>query len=156
VFFKVFLDETGYDPQLPTFAFMFLVALGVDYNIFLMDRVREESRKHGTSDGILRALTATGPVITSAGLILAGTFATLMTLPITILVEVGFAVALGVLIDTFIVRTVMVPAIVRLVGDASWWPSRLGRGAGSPPPPPPPGQQLPPSFLQQPPPIQRQ
>lgn len=130
--FEVFLDETGYDPQLPTFAFMFLVALGIDYNIFLMDRVREESRVHGTREGVLRALASTGPVITSAGVILAGTFAALTSLPITILVEMGIVVALGVLIDTFVVRTIMVPAIVRLVGGASWWPSRL-EGAGVPP-----------------------
>ena len=146
VIFEVFLDETGYDPQLPTFAFMFLVALGVDYNIFLMDRVREEARVHGTREGVLRALASTGPVITSAGVILAGTFAALTSLPITILVEMGIAVALGVLIDTFLVRTIMVPAIVRLVGDASWWPSRLQPraagppGDGRPPPPTPPAQ----------------
>lgn len=147
LFFEIVLGETGYDPQLPTFAFMFLVALGVDYNIFLMDRVREESREHGTRDGVLRALVATGPVITSAGIILAGTFAALMTLPITILVEMGFAVAFGVLVDTFIVRTIMVPAIVRLVGDATWWPSRLRPRR---PPSEPPG--APPGLLQQPPP----
>lgn len=149
LFFELVLGEAGYDPQLPTFAFMFLVALGVDYNIFLMDRVREESREHGTREGVLRALVATGPVITSAGIILAGTFAALTSLPITILVEMGFAVALGVLVDTFIVRTVMVPAVVRLVGDASWWPSRL-RPRTPKEPPEPPG--VPPGLLDQPPP----
>ncbi|MEX2194628.1 MAG: MMPL family transporter [Thermoleophilaceae bacterium] len=136
VLFEVVLGETGYDPQLPTFAFMFLVALGVDYNIFLMDRVREESRVHGTHEGVLRALAATGPVITSAGIILAGTFAALASIPITILVEMGIAVALGVLIDTFLVRTIMVPAIVRLVGERSWWPSRLSDRPPAPPGPP--------------------
>jgi RND superfamily putative drug exporter len=137
VIFEVVLGETGYDPQLPTFAFMFLVALGVDYNIFLMDRVREESRAHGTQEGVLRALASTGPVITSAGVILAGTFATLASLPITILLEMGIAVALGVLIDTFLVRTIVVPALVRLVGDRSWWPSRLGQAPTEPPAGPP-------------------
>ena len=97
---------------MPLLAFVFLVALGVDYNIFLMDRVREESREHGTKEGVLRALVATGPVITSAGIVLAGTFAVLMTLPLDILLELGFAVALGVLLDTFLVRTLIVPALV--------------------------------------------
>lgn len=124
VFDKVF-GEPAVDPAYPFFAFVFLVALGVDYNIFLMDRVREESRSHGTREGALRALVATGPVITSAGLILAGTFAVLMTLPLDILLELGFTVALGVLLDTFLVRTLVVPAIVKIVGEASWWPARL-------------------------------
>jgi RND superfamily putative drug exporter len=124
VFDKVF-GEPKVDPAYPFFAFVFLVALGVDYNIFLMDRVREEAREHGTKEGALRALVATGPVITSAGLILAGTFAVLMTLPLDILLELGFTVALGVLLDTFLVRTLMVPSIVKVVGDASWWPARL-------------------------------
>jgi len=137
VFDKVF-DEPRVDPAFPVLAFIFLVALGVDYNIFLMDRVREESRVHGTREGVLRALVATGPVITSAGIVLAGTFAVLMTLPLDILLELGFAVSLGVLIDTFLVRTLLVPALVELVGDQSWWPSRL-RPAGAPPAPPPTG-----------------
>src|SRR4051812_3400152 len=124
VFDKVF-GETTVDPEYPFLAFVFLVALGVDYNIFLMDRVREEAHRHGTKEGALRALIATGPVITSAGLILAGTFAVLMTLPLDILLELGFTVALGVLLDTFLVRTLMVPSIVALVGDASWWPAKL-------------------------------
>lgn len=111
----------------PVFAFIFLVALGVDYNIFLMDRVREEAALHGTRTGTLRALVATGPVITSAGLILAGTFGALVTVPLGTLRALGFTVAVGVLIDTFLVRTLMVPAIIALVGDASWWPSKLGR-----------------------------
>jgi putative drug exporter of the RND superfamily len=128
--------ETAFDASVPTFAFIFLVALGVDYNIFLMDRVREEAAQHGTRDGLLRALVATGPVITSAGIILAGTFATLVLLPITILAEVGFTVALGVLIDTFLVRTVLVPGITSLLGERAWWPSR-GRGADRPPAVPP-------------------
>jgi RND superfamily putative drug exporter len=133
VFDKVF-GEARVDPAYPFFAFVFLVALGVDYNIFLMDRVREESRTHGTKEGALRALVATGPVITSAGLILAGTFAVLMTLPLDILLELGFTVALGVLLDTFLVRTLMVPSIVKIVGEASWWPAKLRPPAASPPP----------------------
>jgi RND superfamily putative drug exporter len=135
VFDKVF-GEPKVDPAYPFFAFVFLVALGVDYNIFLMDRVREEARRHGTREGALRALVATGPVITSAGLILAGTFAVLMTLPLDILLELGFTVALGVLLDTFLVRTLMVPAIVKLVGDASWWPAKLQPPAEPPGPAP--------------------
>ena len=111
------------------FAFIFLVALGVDYTIFLMSRVREEARKHGTREGTLRALAATGPVITSAGLVLAGTFSVLMTLPVTFAFNIGFMVAVGILLDTFIVRTIMVPAAVELLGDRVWWPS-TARGGG--------------------------
>ena len=129
VFFTQVLDETGFDPSLPIFAFIFLVALGVDYNIFLMDRVREEARRIGTRRGALRALVATGPVITSAGIILAGTFAVLAMLPIDILLELGTVVAFGVLVDTFIVRSMLVPAIITVVGDKSWWPSALARTA---------------------------
>ena len=125
VFFDVVLNEPTVDGLLPIFAFVFLVALGVDYNIFYMHRVREEAQEHGTEEGALRALVATGPVITSAGIILAGTFGLLTILPLDILVELGFIVSLGILIDTFIVRTLMVPSIVKLVGDATWWPSRL-------------------------------
>jgi RND superfamily putative drug exporter len=135
VAFDVIFGETTVDPVFPIFAFIFLVALGVDYNIFFMHRVREEARRYGTREGVLRALVATGPVITSAGIILAGTFAVLMTLPLDILLEIGFAVALGVLIDTFIVRTLMVPSIVELVGDASWWPSKLSHPTGAHPTP---------------------
>jgi putative drug exporter of the RND superfamily len=129
VFFTTVLDETGFDPSLAIFGFIFLVALGVDYNIFLMDRVREEARRIGTRRGALRALVATGPVITSAGIILAGTFAVLAMLPITILLELGTVVAFGVLVDTFVVRSMLVPAIVTVVGDRSWWPSALARRA---------------------------
>jgi putative drug exporter of the RND superfamily len=130
VFFTQVMDETGFDPSFPIFAFIFLVALGVDYNIFLMDRVREEAHKIGTVRGGLRALVSTGPVITSAGIILAATFAVLAMLPITVLVELGTVVAFGVLVDTFIVRSILVPAIITVVGDASWWPSKLSREAG--------------------------
>jgi RND superfamily putative drug exporter len=132
VFFTTVLDESGFDPSLAIFGFIFLVALGVDYNIFLMDRVREEARHIGTRRGALRALVATGPVITSAGIILAGTFAVLAMLPITILVELGTVVAFGVLVDTFVVRSMLVPAIITVIGDRSWWPSALARTAARP------------------------
>lgn len=118
------LGQDGFNPPLALIIFIFLVALGSDYNIFLISRVREESARHGTSEGMLRALSATGPVITSAGLILAGTFGVLMVLPSWDLFKVGFAVALGVLIDTFIVRSICVPALVWLLGDRIWWPAR--------------------------------
>ncbi len=131
VFFTQVLDETGFDPSLPIFSFIFLVALGVDYNIFLMDRVREEAKRIGTRRGALRALVATGPVITSAGIILAGTFAVLAMLPIDILLEIGTVVAFGVLVDTFVVRSMLVPAIVTVVGDKSWWPSALAKSAST-------------------------
>jgi putative drug exporter of the RND superfamily len=130
IFFFIEVQGTaGVDASLPIFAFIFLVALGVDYTIFLMSRVREEARTHGTREGVLRALSATGPVITSAGVILAGTFAVLMTLPVTFAFNIGFMVAVGILLDTFIVRTIMVPAAVELLGDRVWWPS-TARGGG--------------------------
>src|SRR3954465_1032103 len=150
--FDKVLGEPAVDPAYPFFAFVFLVALGVDYNIFLMDRVREEARRHGTKDGALRALVATGPVITSAGLILAGTFAALMTLPLDILLELGFTVALGVLLDTFLVRTLMVPSIIKLVGDASWWPAKLRSAEEEPPAPRAPAGSVPPPPAAGPPP----
>jgi RND superfamily putative drug exporter len=127
-FFIEVLGDAGVDASLPTFAFIFLVALGVDYTIFLMSRVREEARTHGTREGTLRALSATGPVITSAGVILAGTFSVLMTLPVTFAFNIGFMVAVGILLDTFVVRTVMVPAAVELLGDRVWWPSTAQGG----------------------------
>jgi putative drug exporter of the RND superfamily len=123
LFFRYVVGDAGVDASLPVFAFIFLVALGVDYTIFLMSRVREEARRHGTREGVLRALAATGPVITSAGIILAGTFSVLMTLPVTFAFNIGFMVAVGILLDTFIVRTIMLPAAVELIGDRVWWPS---------------------------------
>jgi RND superfamily putative drug exporter len=130
LFIRYVVGDAGLDASIPTFAFIFLVSLGIDYTIFLMARVREESRRHGTREGMLRALSATGPVITSAGIILAGTFSVLMTLPVTFTFDLGFMVALGILLDTFIVRTIMVPAAVELIGDRIWWPSTAaGRGA---------------------------
>jgi RND superfamily putative drug exporter len=128
LFIRFVVGDAGFDASLPTFAFIFLVALGIDYTIFLMARVREESMGHGTREGMLRALTVTGPVITSAGVILAGTFSVLMTLPVTYTFDLGFMVALGILLDTFVVRTIMVPAAVELIGDRIWWPSSAEHG----------------------------
>ncbi len=115
----------GADTAFPLFVFVFLVALGIDYNIFLMTRVREETNRRGARRGALVGLAATGGVITSAGLVLAGTFAVLGTLPITFLTELGFAVAFGVLLDTLVVRSVLVTAINLDVGRWIWWPSKL-------------------------------
>ncbi|GAA3760423.1 efflux RND transporter permease subunit [Microbacterium kribbense] len=117
----------GADPAVPLYGFVFLVALGVDYNIFLMTRVREESRRHGTRSGVLRGLVATGGVITSAGLVLAATFAALGVIPILFLAQIAFIVAFGVLVDTFVVRSLLVPALSYDIGRAIWWPSRLSR-----------------------------
>jgi RND superfamily putative drug exporter len=117
----------GADPAVPLFGFVFLVALGIDYNIFLMTRVREETLRHGTAEGVTRGLAVTGGVITSAGLVLAATFAALGVIPILFLAQIAFIVALGVLLDTFVVRTLLVPALVLDVGPAVWWPSTLWR-----------------------------
>jgi RND superfamily putative drug exporter len=125
--FEFIFDFVGSDPSLPLFAFVFLVALGVDYNIFLMARAREETLKHGTRAGMLRALAVTGGVITSAGIVLAGTFSVLAVLPLVFLTEIGFVVAVGVLLDTFLVRSVLVPALVLRIGPRVWWPSALAR-----------------------------
>jgi RND superfamily putative drug exporter len=115
------------DPSLPLYAFVFLVALGIDYNIFLMARVREETVRHGTRPAMVRALAVTGAVITSAGIVLAGTFSVLAILPLVFLLQIGFVIAFGVLLDTFIVRSVLVPALVLDAGGRIWWPSRLDR-----------------------------
>ena len=119
----------GADPAVPLYGFVFLVALGIDYNIFLMTRVREESKLHGTREGILRGLSVTGGVITSAGLVLAATFAALSVIPILFLVQIAFIVAFGVLLDTFVVRSLLVPALATDIGPAIWWPSKLGGAA---------------------------
>jgi RND superfamily putative drug exporter len=124
-FFEYVFDFPGADPSLPLWAFVFLVALGVDYNIFLMARVREEAQRHGTRPGMLRGLAVTGGVITSAGIVLAGTFSVLASLPLVFLTEIGFIIAFGVLLDTFVVRSVLVPALVFDIGPRVWWPSTL-------------------------------
>ncbi len=129
--FKHAFGFAGADNSMPLFAFVFLVALGIDYNIFLMTRVREETIRSGTRQGMLTGLAATGGVITSAGLVLAGTFATLGTLPLVILTEIGFAVALGVLLDTLVVRSVLVTALTLDLDRRMWWPQPAGRPAGA-------------------------
>jgi putative drug exporter of the RND superfamily len=127
VIFEYVFGFPGEDPSLPLFGFIFLVALGVDYNIFLMARVREEAQVHGTREGMIRGLAVTGAVITSAGIVLAGTFSVLAVLPLVTLTQIGFLVAFGVLLDTFIVRSVLLPALVMEIDRPIWWPSALGR-----------------------------
>lgn len=127
VVFAHLLGFAGTDPALPLFGFIFLVALGIDYNIFLMSRVREEAARTGPRDGVRSGLAVTGGVITSAGAVLAATFSALLLLPLVLLAEVGFLVAFGVLLDTFIVRSVLVPALALDAGRAMWWPGALSR-----------------------------
>lgn len=117
----------GADPAVPLYGFVFLVALGIDYNIFLMTRVREEALAHGTREGIVRGLAVTGGVITSAGLVLAATFAALGVIPVLFLAQIAFIVAFGVLLDTFVVRSLLVPALTYDIGRAIWWPSALAK-----------------------------
>lgn len=117
----------GADPAVPLYGFVFLVALGIDYNIFLATRVREESKLHGTREGIIRGLSVTGGVITSAGLVLAATFAALSVIPILFLLQIAFIVAFGVLLDTFLVRAFLVPALFFDIGPKVWWPSKLAK-----------------------------
>lgn len=112
------------DASMPLLAFVFLVALGIDYNIFLVTRTMEETRGHGTRAGVLRALGATGGVITSAGILLAAVFAVLGVLPLVVLAQIGVVICIGVLLDTLVVRTILVPAVVRVLGDRFWWPRR--------------------------------
>jgi len=112
----------GSDNAVPLFAFVFLVALGVDYSIFLMSRAREESLQRGTREGIRRSLAVTGGVITSAGIVLAATFGSLIVLPLLFLVEMAFIVAAGVLLDTLVVRTLLVPGVIYDLDRLSWWP----------------------------------
>ena len=131
--FRHVFGFAGADSSLPLFVFVFLVALGIDYNIFLMTRVHEEAKVVGTRTGALVGLAATGGVITSAGLVLAGTFAVLGTLPVVSFAEIGIAVALGVLLDTIIVRAVLVTALNLDLGPRMWWPSALTRTDGSSP-----------------------
>ena len=127
IVFDVVFGFSGSDPSLPLFAFIFLVALGVDYNIFLMARVREETLRRGPREGVLRGLAVTGGVITSAGIVLAGTFSALAVLPLVFLTELGFVVAFGVLLDTFLVRSILVPALALDLDRRTWWPSALSK-----------------------------
>jgi RND superfamily putative drug exporter len=129
-FFENVFGYPGIDPSLPLLSFVFLVALGIDYNIFLMARVREETLRHGTREGMLRGLAVTGAVITSAGIVLAGTFSALAVLPLIFLTEIGFVIAVGVLLDTFVVRSIVVPALTFSIGPRIWWPSRLAHEGG--------------------------
>ncbi|MFE9839624.1 MMPL family transporter [Streptomyces sp. NPDC005551] len=138
--FRHLFDYAGESTDFPLFVFVFLVALGIDYNIFLSTRIREEAARLGTRAGVVTGLAATGAVITSAGLVLAGTFAALGTLPMVAFAEIGFAVALGVLLDTFIVRSVLVTSLFLDVGPKVWWPHRLAREDPGNPPPPAPGE----------------
>src|SRR3954470_10321190 len=131
--FDTILGFKGIDYSVPLLAFMFLVALGVDYNIFLASRAREETVRLGTREGMLKALSATGGVITSAGLVLAATFAVLVSLPLVMLIEVGFLVAFGVLLDALLVRSVLVPALTLVIDRRIWWPSRLSAPTAEPP-----------------------
>ncbi len=131
--FEYVFGFAGSDPGFPLFAFVFLVALGIDYNIFLMTRVREETANHGTRKGSLIALSSTGGVITSAGVVLAATFLVLGSLPLVFLFELGVAVALGVLLDTMIVRSVLVTALNLDLGGKIWWPSKLDNGSSDRP-----------------------
>jgi RND superfamily putative drug exporter len=119
--------QSGLNYFIPLMVFVLLVALGSDYNIFLMSRVREESMTRDLRPGIRIASARTGTVITSAGLILAGTFGALVTSPLQLLFQVGVAVALGVLIDTFVVRSLLVPAITAFIGEWAWWPLHRSR-----------------------------
>lgn len=114
----------GADPAVPLFAFVFLVALGIDYNIFLTTRIREEALRHGTRPGILRGLETTGGVITSAGIVLAATFAALAVIPVIFLVQIAFIVSVGVLIDAILVRSILVPGLLYDIGRTIWWPGR--------------------------------
>jgi RND superfamily putative drug exporter len=125
LFFNHIFHFVNADPAFPLFAFVFLVALGIDYNIFLMTRVREETLEFGTRQGVVRGLSVTGGVITSAGCVLAATFVVLGVLPIVFLAEIGFTVAFGVLLDTVIVRSILVPALSYDIGKKIWWPSKL-------------------------------
>ncbi|MFF1539587.1 MMPL family transporter [Microbacterium sp. NPDC058269] len=127
---RVVFGWDALDLQVPLLSFLFLVALGIDYTIFLVHRARVEARTVGTRQGMVRALTATGGVITSAGVVLAAVFAALGLLPLVTLGQIGLIVGIGVLVDTFVVRTLVVPAIFAIVGERMWWPGAIGN-AGS-------------------------
>ncbi|MER5439686.1 MMPL family transporter [Streptomyces sp. NPDC002790] len=123
--FRHLFDYAGESTDFPLFVFVFLVALGIDYNIFLTTRIREEAARQGTRQGVVTGLAATGAVITSAGLVLAGTFAALGTLPMVAFAEIGFAVAVGILLDTFVVRSVLVTSLFLDAGSRVWWPNTV-------------------------------
>lgn len=123
--FRELFGFSAVDATFPLQAFVFLVALGIDYNIFLMTRVQEEASGRDTRAGVLRGLAVTGGIITSAGVVLAATFAALAVIPLVLLVELAFTVAFGVLLDTFMVRTLLVPALTIDLGRGMWWPGRL-------------------------------
>lgn len=127
--FNHLFEFPGADPSVPLFGFVFLVALGIDYNIFLTTRIREEALSRGTRQGVLTGLKVTGSVITSAGVVLAATFAALGVIPIMFMVQLAFIVAFGVLLDTFVVRSLLVPGLLYDIGKKVWWPSKLARGA---------------------------
>jgi RND superfamily putative drug exporter len=140
--FNHLFDFPGADTAMPLFGFIFLVALGIDYNIFLMTRVREETQTSDTRKGTLRGLAVTGGVITSAGVVLASTFAALSVIPVLFLAQIAFIVAFGVLLDTVVVRSLLVPALTVDIGRRIWWPSRLSRQAVEPPATAPPENRL--------------
>jgi putative drug exporter of the RND superfamily len=125
--FSNILKQSGMIYMLPIFIFIFLVALGADYNIFLVSRIREEAHQRPLKEAISHAIANTGGVITSCGIIVAGTFATLIVTPLQMVMQLGAAIAIGVILDTFVVRALLVPSIAMLVGRWSWWPSRLSR-----------------------------
>jgi len=131
ILFTKVIGFTSLDDSTPLLAFVFLVALGVDYNIFLVGRAVEEARDHGSREAMIRSLAATGGVITSAGILLAAVFAVLGVLPLVALAQIGVIICVGVLLDTLVVRTVLVPALALLLGDAFWWPRRIGHGRHS-------------------------
>ena len=130
--FQEIFSHSGVAYQNGVWMFIFLVALGADYNIFVMSRIRESVGEHGIRQGIAIAVGRTGGVVTSAGIILAGTFAVLTTLPLRDFIQLGFAVSLGVLIDTFIVRALLVPSMAAILGEWSWWPRKVGRSKAMP------------------------
>ncbi|MDP3209120.1 MAG: MMPL family transporter, partial [Rhodoglobus sp.] len=124
ILFTTVFDLPAIDTNVVLFSFLFLVALGVDYNIFLVTRAREEALMHGTRKGMIRALASTGGVITSAGILLAAVFAVLGVLPLITLTQIGIIVCIGVLLDTLLVRTVIVPSLAFITGEKFWWPGR--------------------------------
>jgi RND superfamily putative drug exporter len=126
VLFTKVIGFHAMDSSTPLLAFVFLVALGIDYNIFLVGRAVEEARDHGSREAMIRSLAATGGVITSAGILLAAVFAVLGVLPLVALAQIGVIICVGVLLDTLVVRTVLVPALALLLGDVFWWPRRVG------------------------------